>query len=76
MTFVRFSPMKLSSVPTTDDQFGGPQIFRHVDIQGHEAAILNSIPEESFQQCFEQWKILVTRCIAVQGAWFKGDRNH
>jgi hypothetical protein len=39
-----------------------------VDIQGHAAAILKSIAEEGFQQCFEQWKSLVTRCTAVQGA--------
>lgn len=68
MTFVRFGSMKLSNVRTTDDHFGRQQIFRHVDIQGHEAAILNSIPEEKFQQCFEQLKSLVTRCIGVQGA--------
>lgn len=30
MTFVRFGPMKLSSIPTTDDHFGGgSQILRH-----------------------------------------------
>jgi hypothetical protein len=27
MTFVRFSPMKLLSVPTTDDHFGGATDF-------------------------------------------------
>jgi hypothetical protein len=26
------------------------------DIQGHAATILQSIPEEEFQKCFEQWE--------------------
>jgi hypothetical protein len=26
------------------------------DIQGHVTTILQSIPEEGFQKCFEQWK--------------------
>jgi transposase len=39
------------------------------DIQGHATTILQSIPEEEFQKCFEQ-------CIGVQGDYFEGDSNH
>jgi len=37
---------------------GGHRFSDIVDIQGHAAAILKSIPEERFQQCFEQWQSL------------------
>jgi hypothetical protein len=46
------------------------------DIQGYATTILNSIPEEEFQKCFEQWKHRPTKCIGVQGDYFKGDSNH
>jgi hypothetical protein len=43
------------------------------DIQGHAMTILQSIPEEEFQKCFEQWKHQLTECISVQGDYFEGD---
>jgi hypothetical protein len=46
--------MRLLAIPKTEDRFEGPQIFRHCDIQGHAMTILQSIPEEEFQKCFEQ----------------------
>jgi hypothetical protein len=46
------------------------------DIQGHAMTILLSIPEEEFEQCFEQWKHRLTRCIGVQGDYFEGDSNY
>jgi transposase len=33
------------------------------DIQGHATTILQSIPEEEFQKCFEQWKHRLTKCM-------------
>jgi hypothetical protein len=46
------------------------------DIQGHVTAILQSIPEEVFQKCLEQWKHQLTKCTGAQGDYFKGDSNH
>jgi hypothetical protein len=37
------------------------------DIQGHATTILQSIPEEEFQKCFEQCKHRLTKCIGAQG---------
>jgi transposase len=31
------------------------------DIQGHATTILQSIPDEEFQNCFEQWKHRLTK---------------
>jgi hypothetical protein len=46
------------------------------DIQGHATTILQSIPEEEFQKCFEQWKHRLTKCTGAQGDYFEGDSNH
>jgi transposase len=46
------------------------------DIQGHPMTILQSIPEEEFQKCFEWWKHRLTKCIGAQGDCFVGDSNH
>jgi hypothetical protein len=37
------------------------------DIQGHATNILQSIPEEEFQKCFELCKHRLTKCIGAQG---------
>jgi len=36
------------TIPRTEDHFEAPQIFGHVDIQGHRTTILKSMPEECF----------------------------
>jgi transposase len=46
------------------------------DIQGHATTILQSIPEEEFQKCFDQRKHRLTKCIGAQGDYFEGDSNH
>jgi hypothetical protein len=46
------------------------------DIQRHATTILQSIPEEEFQKCFEQWKHRLTKCVGAQGNYFEGDSNH
>jgi hypothetical protein len=35
--------------------------------------ILQSISEEEFQKCFEQWKHRLTTCTGAQGDHFEGD---
>jgi hypothetical protein len=32
-----------------------------------------SLPEEAFQNCFQQWKERWTMCVESQGAYFEGD---
>jgi predicted nucleic acid-binding Zn ribbon protein len=46
------------------------------EIQGHATTILQSIPEEEFQKCFEQCKHRLTKRIGAQGDYFEGDSNH
>jgi hypothetical protein len=38
--------------------------------------ILQSIPKEEFQKCFEQCKHRLTKCIGAQGDYFEGESNH
>jgi hypothetical protein len=45
-------------------------------IKKHVKTILKNIPEEGFQKCCEQWKCLLTKCVAVQGDCFECDRNY
>jgi hypothetical protein len=49
----RCGPVKLVAIPRNEDHFEAPQIFGHVDNQGHETTILKSMPEECFQLCSE-----------------------
>jgi hypothetical protein len=46
------------------------------DIQGHAMTILQSIPEEELQKCFEQCKHRLTKYTGAQGDYFEGDSNH
>jgi hypothetical protein len=46
------------------------------DIQGHAMTILQGIPEEEFQKCFEQCRHRLTKCIGEQGDYFEGVSNH
>jgi hypothetical protein len=46
------------------------------DIHGHAKTILQRIPEEEVQKCFEQCKHRLTKWIGAQGDYFEGDSNH
>jgi hypothetical protein len=35
---------------------------------------LNSIPEEEFSRCMEQWKHRWEKCIHSRGEYFEGDK--
>jgi hypothetical protein len=54
----------------------GHRFSNIADIQGHVTTILQSIPEEEFQKCFEQCKHRLTKCIGAQGDYFEGDSIH
>jgi transposase len=54
----------------------GNRFLDIADIQGHATTILQSIPEEEFQKCFEQWKHQLTKSIGAQRGYFGGDSNH
>jgi hypothetical protein len=46
------------------------------NIRGYAMTILQSIPEEEFQKCFDLWKHRLTKCIGAQGDYLEGDSNH
>ena len=43
------------------------------DISSNTTAVLNAIPQNQFQNCFEGWTRRWHRCIASQGEYFEGD---
>lgn len=36
---------------------------------------LKAIPVSEYQNCFEEWKARLQKCIAVNGCYFEGDKN-
>ncbi|KZC14776.1 Histone-lysine N-methyltransferase SETMAR [Dufourea novaeangliae] len=48
--------------------------FHTIDeIQEKSLMHLNSISEEAFSRCFQQWKQRWEKCIACHGEYFEGD---
>jgi hypothetical protein len=62
--------------PKLKNALKGHRFSDIANIQGHATTILQSIPEEEFQKCFEQCKHRLTKCIGAQGDYFEGDSNH
>jgi hypothetical protein len=62
--------------PKLKTAFKGHRFSDTADIQGHATTMLQSIPEEGFQKCFEQCKHRLTKCTGAQGDYFEGDSNH
>jgi hypothetical protein len=58
------------------DALKGHRFSGFADIQGHVTTILQRIPEEEFQKCFELCKHRLTKCIGAQGDYLEGDSNH
>jgi hypothetical protein len=71
-----FTPCEFSLFPQLKTALKGHRFSDIADIQAHATTILQSIPEEKFQKCFEQWKHRLTECIGAQGDYFNGDSNH
>jgi len=46
------------------------------DIQCKVKMLLRGIPENSFQDCFQQWHHHLTKCTASPGEYFEGDISH
>jgi hypothetical protein len=45
------------------------------DIRSNMTAALKAIPQNQFQNCFEEWTRCWHRCIASQGEYFEGDHS-
>jgi histone-lysine N-methyltransferase SETMAR len=46
------------------------------DIQCNVTMLLRGIPENNFQDCFQQWHHHLTKCIASQGEYFESNSSH
>jgi hypothetical protein len=46
------------------------------DIQYNVKTLLRVIPQNNFQDCFQQWHHHLTKCIASQGEYFEGNSSH
>jgi len=71
-------PVRRISVPVT---FFIPPAYKHLkgrhfvtldNIQKSVNDELKGIPAEALQQCYEQWKQRLRRCVAVKGTILKG----
>jgi hypothetical protein len=61
--------------PKLRTAFKGHRFSDIADIHIYVTTILQSIPEEEFQKCFEQCRHQPTKCIGAQGDYFEGDSN-
>ena len=51
----------------------GTQFESREDIMRNATALLNMIPQEAFQKCFQQWQDRWKKCVHYQGDYFEGD---
>ena len=50
------------------------RIFQTLEeIQAESQAVLNTLRENDFQECFKNWQRRWDRCQASEGDYFKGD---
>jgi hypothetical protein len=45
------------------------------DVRNNTTAVLKTIPQNQFQNCFEGWTRRWNRCIASQGKYFESDHG-
>jgi hypothetical protein len=45
------------------------------DIKENVMTALKPIPQQEFQNCFQQWQHLWAKCVAVKGEYFEGDSS-
>ena len=43
------------------------------EIQAELQAVLNTLRENDFRQCFKNWRRRLDRCQASEGDYFEGD---
>jgi histone-lysine N-methyltransferase SETMAR len=52
--------------PKLNTALKGHRFSDTADIQGHATSILNRIPKEEFQKCFEQWKHRLSELVCKE----------
>lgn len=67
------SPCDFFLFPQTKLAVKGTHFESITDIQNAVTRVLQDIPVEAFQKCYESWKKRWNQCIVVGGEYFEGD---
>lgn len=67
------SPCDFFLFPQTKLVVKGTHFESITDIQNAVTRVLQDIPVEAFQKCYESWKKRWNQCIVVGGEYFDGD---
>jgi histone-lysine N-methyltransferase SETMAR len=69
------APCEFWLFPELKNALKGQRFADLSDIQHNVETSLRGIPENDFQDCLRQWQHRLTKCIASQGANFKGESS-
>ena len=69
------APCDFCLFPKLKNALKGQRFVNLSDIQRNVKTLLRGIPENDFQDCFQQWHHRLTKCIASQGEYFEGDSS-
>jgi len=69
------APCNFWLFPKLKNALKGQRFADLSDIQCIVKMLLRGILENDFQDCFQQWHHRLTKCIASQGEYFKGDSS-
>jgi hypothetical protein len=58
--------------PKIKSALKGPR-FQDTEDMTEKAMALKAVPQQEFQNCFQQWQHCLAKCTATQGRYFKGD---
>ena len=61
--------------PKLKNVLKGQRFANLSDIQSNVKTLLRDIPENDFQDCFQQWHHRLTKCIASQGECFEAESS-
>jgi len=67
------APNDFSLFPEIKEIMKGRHFDDTHDIRINTTAALKAIPQNQFQNCFEEWTRCWHQCIASQGEYFEGD---
>ena len=78
LLFLTSAPVKFSFFPKLKNSLKGRHFGTSENIQKSVTNMLNTIPIEDYQRCYQKWKQRLHQCEAAQGNYFEGeyiDRN-
>ena len=67
------APCDFFLFPKIKTKLKGRRFQDVTEIKENATRELRAIPEQAFQECFQQWKIRWNKCIASEGHYFEAD---